>query len=72
MFLCICVHRKSACSSSDSEKKDGGDIDDDNVAFTDDLQEVAALFYWSYCLKLFTAGLVLTFLLSLLYAKLSV
>ena len=36
----VCADRKSACSSSDSEKRDGDDVDVDLLAMPADLNEV--------------------------------
>jgi len=42
--VCIggCESRNSPCNSSDSEKKDGDNMDADNIAMAADLQEVTA------------------------------
>jgi len=41
-FVLLYTCRKSSCNSSDSEKKDGEDMDVDTVAVAADLNEVIA------------------------------
>jgi len=46
-FACVCIcgceSRNSPCNSSDSEKKDGDNMDADNIAMAADLQEVKSI-----------------------------
>jgi len=41
--ICGCESRNSPCNSSDSEKKDGDNMDADNIAMAADLQEVKSI-----------------------------